>query len=94
MPTFKVKNDDIRVHIGLNRRFLDTFQRLKIPCRRIRAHYKQLSEFERDRIIELYEVGWANRKINRHMVRSDASVIKCWQEWVGSGKFQRHDGSD
>ncbi|GFX88136.1 HTH_Tnp_Tc3_2 domain-containing protein [Trichonephila clavipes] len=30
-----------------------------MPRRRIRAHYEQLSEFERDRIIELKEGDWA-----------------------------------
>ncbi|GFW72572.1 uncharacterized protein TNCV_3798001 [Trichonephila clavipes] len=39
--------------------------------RRIRAHYQQLSEFERVRIIGLKERGWANRRIPRHMGRSD-----------------------
>ncbi|GFW34140.1 transposable element Tcb1 transposase [Trichonephila clavipes] len=39
----------------------------------IRAHYEQLSEFERDRIIELKEGSWANRRIARHMGRSDAA---------------------
>ncbi|GFX75012.1 cytochrome P450 3A9 [Trichonephila clavipes] len=34
---------------------------------RIRAHYKQLSEFERGRIIGLKEAGWENRKIARHI---------------------------
>ncbi|GFW80423.1 HTH_Tnp_Tc3_2 domain-containing protein [Trichonephila clavipes] len=60
--------------------------------RRIRAHYKQLSEFERVRIIRLKETGWANRRIAPHMGRSDAAVRRCWQEWVGRGRFQRHDG--
>ncbi|GFY17790.1 hypothetical protein TNCV_1075251 [Trichonephila clavipes] len=36
------------------------------------------------------EVFWANRRIARHMGRSHAAE---WQEWVNSGKFQRHDRS-
>ncbi|GFV40492.1 hypothetical protein TNCV_4643881 [Trichonephila clavipes] len=40
-----------------------------MPRRRIRAHYEQLSVFERDRIIGLKEAGWANRRIARHMGR-------------------------
>ncbi|GFX21115.1 HTH_Tnp_Tc3_2 domain-containing protein [Trichonephila clavipes] len=64
-----------------------------MPRRRIRAHYEKLSEFERGRIIGLKEGGWANRRITRHMGRSDAVIRRCWQEWVSSGRFQRHDGS-
>ncbi|GFW09465.1 HTH_Tnp_Tc3_2 domain-containing protein [Trichonephila clavipes] len=59
----------------------------------IRAHYDQLSEFERGRIIGLKEALWTNRKITRHMGRRDAAIRRCWQEWVDSGRFQRHDGS-
>ncbi|GFW84021.1 hypothetical protein TNCV_1661901 [Trichonephila clavipes] len=27
------------------------------------------------------------------MGRSDAAIIRCWQEWVDSGRLQRHGGS-
>ncbi|GFX21281.1 uncharacterized protein TNCV_2252291 [Trichonephila clavipes] len=27
------------------------------------------------------------------MCRNDAAIRRCWQEWVGSGKFQRHDNN-
>ncbi|GFT16097.1 HTH_Tnp_Tc3_2 domain-containing protein [Trichonephila clavipes] len=65
----------------------------KMPCCRIRAHYEQLSEFEGGHIIGLKEAGWANRRIARHMGRSNAAIRRCWQEWMDSSKFQRHDGS-
>ena len=42
-----------------------------MPRRRIRAHYEQLSEFAKGRIIGLKEAGWANRRIARHLGRSD-----------------------
>ncbi|GFU37532.1 HTH_Tnp_Tc3_2 domain-containing protein [Trichonephila clavipes] len=64
-----------------------------MPCRRIRAHYKQLSEFERGRIIGLKETGWANWRIPCHMGQSDAAIRRCWQGWVDNGRFQHHDGS-
>ncbi|GFY29381.1 HTH_Tnp_Tc3_2 domain-containing protein [Trichonephila clavipes] len=64
-----------------------------MPRRRIRAHYEQLSEFERGRVIGLKEGGWSNRGIARHMGRRDAAIKRCWQEWVDSGRFQSHDGS-
>ncbi|GFX02595.1 HTH_Tnp_Tc3_2 domain-containing protein [Trichonephila clavipes] len=64
-----------------------------MPRRRIRAHYEQLSEFERICIIGLKEGGWTNWTIARHMSRSDVAIRKCWQEKVKNGRFQRHDGS-
>ncbi|GFU02414.1 HTH_Tnp_Tc3_2 domain-containing protein [Trichonephila clavipes] len=64
-----------------------------MPRHRIRAYYEQLSKFKRDRIIELKEGGWANRKIAPHMGRSNAAIRRCWQEWVDNGRFQHHDGS-
>ncbi|GFU63562.1 hypothetical protein TNCV_4256031 [Trichonephila clavipes] len=33
-----------------------------MPCRRIRAHYEQLSEFVTGRIFGLKEAGWVNRR--------------------------------
>ncbi|GFX03591.1 HTH_Tnp_Tc3_2 domain-containing protein [Trichonephila clavipes] len=57
--------------------------------RRIRAHCEQLSEFERGRFIGMKETGWTNRRIARHMGRSDAAIRRCWQRWVDNGKFQR-----
>ncbi|GFY17229.1 uncharacterized protein TNCV_1090051 [Trichonephila clavipes] len=65
----------------------------KLSPRRIRAHYEQLSGFERGRIIKLKEAGWANRRNARPMGRSDAAVRRWWLEWVDSGRFLRHDGS-
>ncbi|GFU60515.1 uncharacterized protein TNCV_2197551 [Trichonephila clavipes] len=51
-----------------------------IKLSRIRVHYEQLSKSERNRIIELKEGGWANRRIARHMDGSDAAVIRCCNE--------------
>lgn len=42
--------------------------------RRIRAHYEQMSEFERGRFTSLKEAGWTNRAIARHLGRSDAAI--------------------
>ncbi|GFU45426.1 hypothetical protein TNCV_3625541 [Trichonephila clavipes] len=48
----------------------DTFEQLKkCPARSIQAHYEQLPEFERGRIIELKE-GGENRRIAGHIGRS------------------------
>ncbi|GFT32628.1 hypothetical protein TNCV_3145751 [Trichonephila clavipes] len=34
-----------------------------------------------------------NRRIARHMGRSDVAVRRCCQEWVDSSRFQHQDGS-
>ncbi|GFY01091.1 transposable element Tcb2 transposase [Trichonephila clavipes] len=52
-----------------------------MPRHRIRAHYEQLSEFERGRIIVLKEAGW---------MRSLEDADKNGADKV---RFQRHDGS-
>ncbi|GFT74749.1 HTH_Tnp_Tc3_2 domain-containing protein [Nephila pilipes] len=64
-----------------------------MPRRKIRGHYEQLPEFLRGRIIGLKKAGWANRRMDRHMGRSDGAIRKCLQEWVDNGRFQRHDGN-
>ncbi|GFT22445.1 HTH_Tnp_Tc3_2 domain-containing protein [Trichonephila clavipes] len=64
-----------------------------MPHHRIRAHYEQLSDFKRIRIIGLKEAGWINRRIARYMGRSDATIRRGWQEWEDNGRFQRHGGS-
>nr|XP_042894539.1 uncharacterized protein LOC122268610 [Parasteatoda tepidariorum] len=64
-----------------------------MPRCRIRAHYEQLSEFGRGRIIELKEAGWTNRRTARHLSRSDAAIQRCWQGWLENCRVQRQDGS-
>ncbi|GFV41214.1 hypothetical protein TNCV_2979681 [Trichonephila clavipes] len=39
------------------------------------------------------DAGWADRRISRHVGRSDAAIRNCRQEWVSDGGFQRHDSS-
>ncbi|GFV06764.1 hypothetical protein TNCV_1611771 [Trichonephila clavipes] len=55
----------------------------EMPCRRIRAPYKQLSEFEGGRIIGLKEAGWPNWRIARHMGRSDAPIRRMLARMSG-----------
>ncbi|GFY22857.1 uncharacterized protein TNCV_2181181 [Trichonephila clavipes] len=43
------------------------------------------------RIIGLKEADWENRRIARHMGRSDVVIRRCWQEWVDNGRFQLHE---
>lgn len=64
-----------------------------MPRRRVREQYEQMSPFERGRAIGLKEAGWSNRRIARHLGRSDATIRRCWQEWVNHGRTERQEGS-
>ncbi|GFU88685.1 HTH_Tnp_Tc3_2 domain-containing protein [Trichonephila clavipes] len=57
---------------------LKTILRLRMPLRRNRRQYEQLTDFDSGRIIGLREAGWSNRRIGRHLGRSDmtSSAIK------------------
>ncbi|GFV68345.1 hypothetical protein TNCV_575971 [Trichonephila clavipes] len=62
--------------------------------RRNRRQYKQLTNFDRGRIIGLREAGWSNRRIGRHLGRSDMVVARCWQQWITEGRVYRREGQD
>lgn len=64
-----------------------------MPRRQVREQYAQMSAFERGRMVGLKEAGWSNRRIARHLDRSDATIRRCWQEWVNHGRTQRREGS-
>ncbi|GFX19956.1 integrase catalytic domain-containing protein [Trichonephila clavipes] len=66
---------------------------IKIPLRRNRRQYEQLTDFDRGRIIGLREAGWSNRRIGRHLGRSDMVVARCWQQWITEGRVYRRGGS-
>ena len=54
---------------------------------RIREHYKQVSGFERVRLISSKKVGWINPTVSRHLSRSDAAVCTLSEEF-----FSQADG--
>ncbi|GFU76407.1 HTH_38 domain-containing protein [Trichonephila clavipes] len=64
-----------------------------MPLRRNRRQYEQLTDFDRGRIIGLREAGWSNRRIGRHLGRSDMVVARCWQQWITEGRMYRRGGS-
>ncbi|GFX68963.1 transposable element Tcb1 transposase [Trichonephila clavipes] len=64
-----------------------------VPLRRNRRQYEQLTDFDRGRIIGLREAGWSNRRIGRHLGRSDMVVARCWQQWITEGRVYRRGGS-
>ncbi|GFU04590.1 HTH_Tnp_Tc3_2 domain-containing protein [Trichonephila clavipes] len=57
-----------------------------MPLRCNRRQYEQLTDFDRGRIIGLREAGWSNRRIGRHLGRSDMVVARCWQQWITEGR--------
>ncbi|GFW92307.1 hypothetical protein TNCV_3541931 [Trichonephila clavipes] len=63
-----------------------------MPLRRNRRQYEQLTDFDRGRIISLREAGWSNRRIGRHLGRSDMEVARCWQQWITEGRVYRRGG--
>ncbi|GFT11304.1 transposable element Tcb1 transposase [Trichonephila clavipes] len=50
-------------------------------------------DFDRGRIIGLREAGWSDRRIGRHLGRSDMVVARCWQQWITEGRVYRRGGS-
>ncbi|GFW75256.1 DDE_3 domain-containing protein [Trichonephila clavipes] len=65
-----------------------------MPLRRNRRQYEQLTDFDRGRIIGLREAGWSNRRIGRHLGRSDMVVARCWQQWITEGRVYRRGGDE
>ncbi|GFX18435.1 uncharacterized protein TNCV_4307351 [Trichonephila clavipes] len=63
-----------------------------MPLRRNRRQYEQLTDFDRGRIIGLREAGWSNRRIGRHLGRSDMVVARCWQQWITEGRVYHRGG--
>ncbi|GFW49790.1 HTH_38 domain-containing protein [Trichonephila clavipes] len=41
----------------------------------------------------LREAGWSNRRIGRHLGRSDMVVARCWQQWITEGRVYRRGES-
>ncbi|GFU38496.1 putative DD41D transposase [Trichonephila clavipes] len=66
---------------------------LQDASKRNRRQYEQLTDFDRGRIIGLREAGWSNRRIDRHLGRSDMVVARCWQQWITEGRVYRRGGS-
>ncbi|GFS47194.1 HTH_Tnp_Tc3_2 domain-containing protein [Trichonephila clavipes] len=52
-----------------------------MPLRRNRRQYEQLTDFDRGRN-RPQRAGWSNRRIGRHLGRSEMVVARCWQQWI------------
>ncbi|GFY14318.1 transposable element Tcb1 transposase [Trichonephila clavipes] len=70
-----------------------TILRLRIPLRRNRRQYEQLTDFDRGRKIGLREAGWSNRRIGRNLGQNDMVVARCWHQWITEGRVYRRGGS-
>ncbi|GFX13430.1 HTH_Tnp_Tc3_2 domain-containing protein [Trichonephila clavipes] len=84
---------DCQGHPGGGLRVNDISRIHWLPLRRNRRQYEQLTDFDRGRIIGLREAGWSNRRIGRHLGRSDMVVARCWQQWITEGRVYHRGGS-
>lgn len=64
-----------------------------MPRVRRNANYRQLSEFERGRIVGLKEAGLSYRDIVARVHRSLDTVVRCCQAWLQEGQMQRARGT-
>ncbi|GFU81113.1 transposable element Tcb1 transposase [Trichonephila clavipes] len=64
-----------------------------MPGKRARRHFSQLSEFERDLIIEMKTAGWSTRCVAGQVDRSECAVRRCWEQWTREGTHARKPGS-
>ncbi|GFV62112.1 transposable element Tcb2 transposase [Trichonephila clavipes] len=53
-----------------------------MPGKRARRHFSQLSELERDLIIEIKTAGWSTRRVAGQVHRSKCVVRNCWEQWT------------
>ncbi|GFW17600.1 uncharacterized protein TNCV_2651581 [Trichonephila clavipes] len=64
-----------------------------MPLRRFRRQYEKLSQFEKERIINMMEPGWSARRVDRKLGCSDCVVRRCWNQWIREMSFTRRPGS-
>ncbi|GFX14498.1 HTH_Tnp_Tc3_2 domain-containing protein [Trichonephila clavipes] len=64
-----------------------------MPGKRARRHFSQLSEFERDLIIEMKTAGWSTRRVAVQVNHSECAVRNCWEHWSREGTYARKTGS-
>lgn len=60
-----------------------------MPRARVRGIYRQLSEFERGRIIGLREAGLSFREIANRTNRNPTTVMRCCQAWFDNAQNRR-----
>ncbi|GFU38380.1 transposable element Tc1 transposase [Trichonephila clavipes] len=64
-----------------------------MPCKRVRRHFSQLSEFERALIIGRKTAVWSTHRVAGQVDRSECAVRNCWEQWTREGTQVRKSGS-
>jgi IS30 family transposase len=64
-----------------------------MPPRRRHQAFRQLTPFERGRIVGLKEAGCSYRQISGIMNGSVSTVVKCWQAWSVENRDSCAQGS-
>ncbi|GFW99110.1 transposable element Tcb2 transposase [Trichonephila clavipes] len=63
-----------------------------MPLRRFLRQYEQLSQFERGRIIGMFEAGWSARRVAHQLGRFDCVVRRRRDQWIREMSFTRRPG--
>ncbi|GFW70195.1 transposable element Tc1 transposase [Trichonephila clavipes] len=71
----------------------EDFGKRKMPGKRARRHFSQLSEFERSLIIGMKTAGWSTHRVAGQVDRSECAVRNCWEQWTREGTHARKTGS-
>lgn len=64
-----------------------------MPRVRQRRNYRQLSEFDRGRIVGLREGGFSYREIANRLNRNQSTIMRCYQSWTRDGQERRRRGT-
>ncbi|GFU78755.1 HTH_38 domain-containing protein [Trichonephila clavipes] len=64
-----------------------------MPLRRNRWQYEQLMDFDEGPYNRPQRSRLVDRRIGRHLGRSDMVVARCWQQWITEGRVYRRGGS-
>lgn len=57
------------------------------------GNYRQLSEFDRGRIVGLREGGFSYREIANRLNRNQSTIMRCYQSWTRDGQERRQRGT-
>ncbi|GFY26374.1 transposable element Tcb2 transposase [Trichonephila clavipes] len=64
-----------------------------MPLRRFRRRYRQLSQFDRRRIIGMMEAGLSARRVAGQLGRTDCVVKRFGDQWIRGMSFTQRPGS-
>ncbi|GFY36377.1 transposable element Tc3 transposase [Trichonephila clavipes] len=64
-----------------------------MPCRRKGAKIKQISKFERGKIVGLCEAGLSYRAVAARVQRNSSTIMRVSKQWTDEGRTARKSGS-